>query len=126
MYLHYRSCQPSHLKCNIIFGRFLRLRRNSSNLTDYERQDHILMNNFIDRGYPVDIAQEAFETARRLVRKKLFKKEKKGGKKESDSSRITFALDFTPRASAIKNIILKNWHLIKHIPGCELPSRIGY
>lgn len=99
----------------------MRLRRNSTNVQDYDKQGQVLINNSVERGYPVNIVVEAFRRGRSLERKTLLDKKKA----HTIQDRIPFALEFTPRASSVKNI-LRNWFLVKHIPGCELLPQIGF
>lgn len=119
-YLHFKSFHKRHLKVNIPYGQFLRLKRNSTKNGDYLAHAQHLKGLFSDRGYPKDVITDAASKALQRPRQSLFtQKENKKG------SRLVWALDYTPKAAAITAIIRKHWHLPADIPGCQEPPLIG-
>lgn len=75
-YLHFLSYHPHHLRVNIPYGQFLRIKRNSTNIKDYRQHSSRLAQQFLDRGYPYGIVQAASRRAEERDRELL---EKQGG-----------------------------------------------
>lgn len=116
------SCHRCHLKWNILFGQFLRLRRNSTMLKDYEFHDKNLVGNFRNGRYPTKVIQEAFMKVSRSNRSILLWK----NDAKQTPNKIIFVLNYTSRAMAIKDVIMRHSHIIKHILVCALPPQIGF
>lgn len=58
-FLHFSSFHPRALRQNIPYGQFACIHRNSTFLTDYRVNASNLGNDFLDRGYPADLIQDA-------------------------------------------------------------------
>ena len=103
------SNHPSHIIKNIPIGQFLRLRRNCSTDMDFNEKAKEMVARFLERGYPKDLLDEAWARALRTDRKSLLVKKTK----VAGPQRLCFASEFNPRLGAIKNIILKHWHILQ-------------
>lgn len=60
-YLHFRSFHPHHLRSNIPYGQFLRVKRNSTSEWDYKTHSQQLCKQFLVRQYPSTVIQNAFQ-----------------------------------------------------------------
>lgn len=120
-YLHYKSFHPLHLRSNLPFGQFLRFKRNSTTQVDFVRETRSLYNQLESRGYPRHILNRVLDRAREVPRSSLLLPKERRRK-----NRITWAIDYTPMSNRICRIVLKNWHVLRDIPGCEIPPQIGF
>ena len=59
-YLHYQSEHPLQLENSIPFGQILRIKRICLEAKEFIRNCHKMLSKFIQRGYPVNITQEAY------------------------------------------------------------------
>lgn len=121
-YLHYSSFHPKPLRNSIPYGQFTRLKRNSSYRKDYVTQANVMKNDFIQRGYPKSLVQDAANRANRVERSELPQYKQK---EKEEAKGITAALDFTPLASKIKSIVRQHWHIVADLPGYGSPPRWG-
>lgn len=111
-YLHFGSFHSRNLRCNIPYGQFLQLRRNATNETDYRKHATRMHLQFKECGYPTGIVDAAYTQATRvIVCESLFV-----SKESSRPPGLTWALDYTPKTSAILNLLRKHWHLLEDIP----------
>lgn len=121
-YLHYSSFHSRALRNNIPYGQFLRIRWNCTNYSDFSQSSKDMQRDFLARGYPKEIVQDASRQAKEWDRKDLLTT----STRESPQFKgITVALDLTPLAEHIKRIVLKHWHLLSNIPGCVKLPRFG-
>lgn len=118
-YLHFGSFHRHQLKTNIPYGQLLRLKRNSTSFMDYQEHVKRLTGAFLAWGYPSGMINEAVRRAWEHPRDTLFKP------KDESQTRLWWALDYTPRASAIIHIVKKHWHILREIPGCKEPPQVG-
>lgn len=102
-YLHYNSFHTRHLRNNILYGQFLRLKRNATDNDDFRRNAQRLRGQFLQRGYPPDIVVDAETRATLCPRDSLFVRSR------SANNRLYWALDHSPRST---QIVKKDWHLI--------------
>ncbi|XP_077137533.1 uncharacterized protein LOC143803584 [Ranitomeya variabilis] len=72
--LHYSSFHPRHLKNGIPTGQFLRLKRNCSLMSDFQREAKKLTDRFRHRGYPKRIISSAYQRARTSSRSELLQR----------------------------------------------------
>ena len=72
-YLHYTSSHPIHCKKGGPYGEFLRLRRNCTNMSDFEKHAQSRVKDYIARGYPEKDLHAAKEKAKAKDRKELLK-----------------------------------------------------
>lgn len=120
-YLHFRSFHPHHLRSNIPYGQFLRVKRNSSSEQDYRTHSQQLCLQFSERQYPRVIVQNALQRASTRDCSTLFERWK-----NDQRPGISWSLDYTPRTRGIVQIIRRHWHIISEIPGCETFPTVGY
>ena len=66
-YLHYHSEHPLPLKNSIPFGQILQIKRICSEAKEFIRNCQKMLSKFIQRGYPVNITQEALQHVLPLV-----------------------------------------------------------
>lgn len=119
-YLHFKSFNSQTLRQNIPYGQFLHIRRNSTNLEQFKKYSSKMQEDFIQRGYPVNLVSDAAEKARLRDRLELLQL-----KEPSETFKgITAAIDYTPQSFEIKSIIHKHWHLVNDILGCRGHLRI--
>lgn len=100
--LHYNSYHTKALHDTLLYGHFLRLKKNSSKTADYIKGTAKLWKSLIERGYLEDVI---LQTRRRADKQKIW--ELLWEKKSITSNQFTFALQYMPLANGIKRIILK-------------------
>lgn len=69
--LHYHSNYPWHLKNNVPYGQFLKMRRNCSKEIDYKRESMILNHQLRDREYPESVINTAWRWAQNINKKRF-------------------------------------------------------
>ena len=107
-YFLHSSSHPNHVKNSIPFSQFLRLRRLCSDELNFSNKSEKMLQFFKNRGYPdsvVKTAQERTQTTDRQSTPQTSQKE--------ENQRIPFTLTFHPLNLLVKNIILKNFKLLK-------------
>lgn len=72
LYLHYSSFHPKHQKRSLPYSQALRLRRICSTNELFRKASHNLFNDFILRGYPIQLDKSAIQKAASLNREDLF------------------------------------------------------
>lgn len=102
-YLHYESFHPVHLQQNLPFGQFLRIRRNSTDSRDYQRDCRILRNQLENRGYLEDIIRRATFQANGVGSSSLFHDQR-----TPEVNRITCDFQYTFLSNSIRRILLKH------------------
>ena len=111
-YMRFESSHPHHIKTNLPFSEFLRIRRNCSRDVDYNRHSLLFTEFFTRRGYPLDLVSEARERARDIPRSDLFKPNpKKVGKDQNDGT-VKAISTFHPTDRFFREAIEKNWELL--------------
>lgn len=120
-YLHFSSHHPRHLRTNIPYGKFLRVKRNSTDSEDYKSHSLRLSQQFVDRGYPSDIVKAACQRADLRDRSSLFAR-----RESNQQTRFHWAMEFFPHSREVLQILKKHWHLLYEGPGCESFPEIGY
>ena len=115
-YLLHSSSHPKHVKNAIPFSQFLRLRRLFSDDTDSKNKK---------RGYPDSAVTTGKHRAQEIDRETALKTSQN---KETD--RIPFTLTYHPQNLAIKNVILKNFKILRNDPETKhmfsLPPLISF
>lgn len=119
-YLNFRSFHPFSLKCNIPFSQFLRIKRNCTKTADFDTFSRSLREKFIARDYPKDVVDDSLRRANRVSRTELL-----GSKPDKTGNKICCSSAYSPLALHIKRIILKHWHILGNVPGCETPQFIA-
>lgn len=110
------------MKTYIPYGQFLRMKWNASEESDYLPHAKRLSIQFKARGYPVGGIYAVEQRTRTRSTESLFLQHKS---KENLRSRLSRAMDYTPRTTAIMKIIRRHWHLLREIPGCEKFPQTG-
>ena len=110
-YLHYTSCHPKHSKNGAPYGEFLRIRRNCSNIEDYHSQATKRVADYIYRGYPRDIVNEAYLKAASMNREALL--QRAGNKTQKTMNRVPLVLTFNPANPNLVQIIQKHWDIMR-------------
>lgn len=120
-YLHFKTFHSRTLRHNIPYGQFLRIRRNSTNITQFYAHSEKMFHDFIQRGYPENLVKDTLEKAASRDRNELLQ-----CKRDTDAFKgIMAAFDYIPRAADITSIIRKYWHIVSDLAGCSVPPRIG-
>lgn len=74
--LHYESYHPTIQKNSIPFGEFLRVRRNCTNIRDFDIKAETMKKKFLMRGYPKKVIRDSYKRARFYDRQHLLTKTK--------------------------------------------------
>ncbi len=111
-YLLYNSSHPKHCKTGGPYGEFLRIRRNCHKLTDYDKHSENRVQDYLRRGYPLELLKEAQQKARNLNRDDLFKPKQKKPTREKDS-RVPLIVTWNPSNPNFHEILNKHWHLLQ-------------
>ena len=98
-YLHYRSAHPSHVKNNIPYSQFLRLRRLCSQEEDFVARCTDMTNHLKCRGYPSNIISKALEQVHKISRSQSLQYQQK-----TQTQRVPFVVTHNPH-----NPPLKKW-----------------
>ena len=102
-YLHYQSCHPTHVKNNIPFGQFSRIKRICSLDADYITQSLDLKKKLLSRGYPIKLINQAYEKCNKLNRQDLLK-----DKEDTDNKKqIILTTTYNPPNNHLSNSIKK-------------------
>ena len=109
-YLLHSSSHPQHVKNAIPFSQFLRLRRLCSDDTDFNKCEEMCQF-FKKRGYPDSAVTTGKHRAQEIDRETALQTSQN---KETD--RIPFTLTYHPQNLAIKNVILKNFKILRNDP----------
>ena len=70
-YLHYQSCHPKHVKNNIPFGQFSRIKRICSLEEDFIKQSLDLKKRLLARCYPIRLINQAYDKCSKINREDL-------------------------------------------------------
>ena len=114
-YLYYTSSHPARCKNSIPYSQFLRLRRICSEDNDFQSENKsIEMASFFrNRDYPSNVIQRAQERVSAIPRHALISE-------RSDvpdaQPTIPLALTYHPTNALIKNIMTRNFHLLRDDP----------
>lgn len=114
-YLTYTSCHPKKMKDANPYGQFLRLKRNCTNNTDFEKNALKTKEHYLKRGYPEQLLEDHLQKARSRKRKEVLNK--KDSKQES--SRVPLVTTYNPSNPRLKDIILDNWKMLQHSEECK-------
>ena len=90
-FVHFSSAHPVALKRSLPYSQLLRIRRNCTRPSDYQREAAALLERFRKRGYPEDVLKATLNKAATVTRESLLKPKKATRRKEAD--RLTFVTD---------------------------------
>ena len=111
-YLLFSSSHPPATKNSIPYSQFLRLRRICSDDHDFLAQAHHMTAFFTSRSYPADIIREAYNRACATSRAQALTP-----KPTSDTEdRPVLTMVYHPHNLPVKNILLKNFHILQKDP----------
>jgi hypothetical protein len=107
------------------YSQFLRLRRNCTNINDYERHAKNLTEAYVSRGYKLPELISSREKVKNLNREELLQV-----KEKTKSDNLVCTLPYNLRNVDAKKIILDNWHILSEAPHLEDlfkdPPTFGY
>ena len=123
--LLHSSSHPQHVKNAIPFSQFLRLRRLCSDDTDFNNKCEEMCQFFKKRGYPDSAVTTGKHRAQEIDRETLLQTSE-----NEETNRIPFTLTYHPQNLAIKNVILKNFKILRNDPETKhifsLPPLISF
>ena len=108
-YLLHSSSHPSHVKNSIPFSQFLRLRRLCNDDCDCSNKSEEMRHFFKKRGYFDSAVNTAQRRAQQIDRQSALPTSQK-----EKNERIPFTLTYHPHNLGAKNIILKNFKLLRN------------
>jgi hypothetical protein len=112
-YLNFKSSHPPATKNSIPYSQFLRLRRLCSTEEDFQEEATKMSQFFHQQNYPGDTVKKAQQKASTISREDaLREKEDKNGNDE----RPVLTITFHPHNIAVKNTLLKNFHILQADP----------
>ena len=110
-YLLHSSSHPQHVKNAIPFSQFLRLRRLCSNDSDFNNKCEEMCQFFKKRGYPDSAITTGKHRAQEIDRNTALQ-----SPQDEETNRIPFTLTYHPQNLAVKNVILKNFKILRNDP----------
>ena len=124
-YLLHSSSQLQHVKNAIPFSQFLRLRRLSSDDTDFNYKCEDMCQFFKKRGYPDSTVTTGKHRAQEINQETALQTSQ-----NEETDRIPLTLTYHPQNLAIKNVILKNFKILRNDPETKrifpLPPPISF
>ena len=112
-YLLYSSSHPNHTKRSIPFSQFLRLRRLCSEDEDFHTKSLEMRDFFVQRGYPTSLLDTAFSKASQIPRSETLTNPVTN---VTENNQIPLVLTFHPFNFKVRDIIRKNFHILKNDP----------
>ena len=112
-YLLYSSFHPNHTKRSITFSQFLRLRRLCSEYEDFHTKSLEMRDFFAQRGYPTSLLDTAFSKASQIPRSETLTNPVTN---VTENNQIPLLLAFHPFTFKVRDIIRKNFHILKNDP----------
>ena len=110
-YTHYSSCHPPGVKKGFIKGEALRLLRTNSSKTIFEENIQNFKSNLRERGYPDNIVKRTLSEVQFDNRKLALLQQPQENKRI-----LPFVTQYHPAVPNLKQILMKNWHLIEQQP----------
>ena len=124
-YLLHSSSHPQHVKNAIPFSQLLRLRRLCSDDADFNNKCEEMCQFFKKRGYPDSAVTTGKHRAQEIDRETALQTSQ-----NEETDRIPFTLTYHPQNLAIKNVILKNFKILRNDPETKhifsLPPLISF
>ena len=123
-YLHFNSFHPGHTKRGGPFGQFLRIRRNCTLLSDYDKHSEYIKKKYLERGYPVALVESSRSRARSYDRATLINPDRIK-KPNKDENVLPLVLTHHPSNHVVKEIIMNNWGMLQYSDLCKaaLPEK---
>ncbi|XP_069500915.1 uncharacterized protein [Ambystoma mexicanum] len=109
--LYFKSHHAQHVKNNLPFGQFLRLKKNSSTNESYENGANNLITKLVHRGYPASLVKKAAKRAFNNNRESLLDQQIQRERKTKENP-LVFVNTFSNLSYKIKGIVTRNWNKI--------------
>ena len=110
-YTHFASCHPQGVKKGFIKGEALRFLRTNSSKIIFEEKIANFKAHLLQRGYPEDLITTILSEVNFKDRKLAFQQKPKTNQRISP-----FVTQYQPSVPNLKQILMKNWHLIEQQP----------
>lgn len=114
LYLHYSSHHPKHQKDSIPYSQALRIRRICSKKEEFTAHAENLQRNFIVRGYPPNLVNQAIEKARQKNRTTLLEPVEK-----NTDPNIPLVTSFSNRTKNINRILNHRKDILTRTPDTQ-------
>ena len=101
----------NHVKNAVPFSQFLRLKRLCSNDSDFNNKCEELCQFFKKRDYPDSTVTTGKHRAQEIDRDTTLQ-----SSQNEETNRIPFTLTYHPQNLAVKNVILKNFKILRNDP----------
>ena len=116
-YTHFSSCHPQGVKKGFIKGEALRLLRTNSSKIIFEEKITNFKVHLLQRGYPEDLINTTLSEVNFKDRKLALQQ-----KPKTNLRILPFVTQYQPSVPNLKQILMKNWHLIERNLQKNLPS----
>lgn len=118
----FSSSHPKKLVESIPYGELLRLKRNSTQPSDFDRAAIESMARFSQRGYGQELLVKTYEKVKRIPRNELLKP--KIISLQNDINKFRLVTSYSAEANYLKYMLRKNWHILKTdgIIGKDIPQ----
>ena len=110
-YTHFSSCHPQGVKKGFIKGEALRLLRTNSSKVIFPEQITNFKAHLLQRGYPEDLINTTLSEVNFKDRKLALQQ-----KQKINLRILPFATQYQPSVPNLKQILMRNWHLIEKQP----------
>ena len=110
-YTHFGSCHPQGVKKGFIKGEALRLLRTNSSKIIFEEKITNFKAHLLQRGYPEDLINTTLSEVNFKDRKLAHQQ-----KPKTNLLILPFVTQYQPSVPNLKEILMKNWHLIEKQP----------
>ena len=110
-YTHFASCHPQGVKKGFIKGEALRLLRTNSSKIIFEEKITNFKAHLLQRGYPEDLINTTLSEVNFKDRKLALQQ-----KPKTNQRILPFVTQYQPSVPNLKQILMKNWHLIEQQP----------
>ena len=112
-YLTYTSSHPVRCKNSVPYSQFLRLKRICSDENDYKTKSKEMASFFLQRDYPLAVVDRALQHVDTIPRDTALRPPNDG---QSNREVIPLILTYNPINHHVKNILSKNFDLLKSDP----------
>lgn len=113
-YIPTSSCHHPKWIGNIPKGQFMRIRRNCSNITDFEEQTNNLIKRFVDKGYKKRDLLTLKEQIKNMDRHKLMEATQNTHKRDKNKSLgLAFLTGYNTQYRSIESIVKKHWPILQ-------------
>lgn len=119
------DCCHHRNNCSVLLSQFLRLRRNCTNIKDFEIQASLVKNTFLEKGYLQSDLDQEVHRAREINRSELFQDTSQVRNKGSKNFKWSLFTSFSIQHWEMKHIFNKHWRVLKndYIIGPLLPEK---